>query len=191
MARKPRHLSPDEAELWNKVARDTNRLEKSSARPTKTQIATTKPPKAKSPIAPFRIGQRDSSIKSATATGPAAPTPPAMDPKAYKKLQRGKLKPQARIDLHGMTLVEAQPALTRFILNARADGLRLVLVITGKGRDRGSDAGPIPQRKGVLRDQVPRWLRSEPCRSAVLDVVQAHASHGGGGAIYVYLRRNR
>ena len=55
-------------------------------------------------------------------------------------------------------------------------------------RDEG---GPIPVRHGVLRHQVPQWLSMPPLSSAVLQVSQAHISHGGGGAYYVYLRRHR
>ena len=113
-----------------------------------------------------------------------------MDQKAYGKLKRGKLKPEARIDLHGMTLAEAQPALIGFILRAQGQGKRLVLVITGKGK-AASDDGPIPVRRGVLRHAVPEWLRSAPLAQNVLQISEAHAKHGGGGAFYVYLRRQR
>jgi DNA-nicking Smr family endonuclease len=66
--------------------------------------------------------------------------------------------------------------------------LRLVLVITGKGKP-APDHGPIPTRTGVLRHQVPHWLRMAPLGPAVLQVTESHLKHGGGGAYYVYLRR--
>jgi DNA-nicking Smr family endonuclease len=103
-------------------------------------------------------------------------------------MTRGKLQPEARIDLHGMTLAEAHPELIRFILNAHAQGLRLVLVITGKGKRR-DDLGPIPNRIGALRHQVPGWLHLPPLGPSVLQVTEAHQRHGGSGAYYVYLRR--
>ena len=68
--------------------------------------------------------------------------PLQMDAKAFGKMTRGKLAPEARIDLHGMTLAEAHPELVRFILNCQSAGMRLVLVITGKGK-RGEDKRPI------------------------------------------------
>jgi DNA-nicking Smr family endonuclease len=105
-------------------------------------------------------------------------------------MTRGKLSPEARIDLHGMSVAEAQPELTRFILASHALGRRLVLVITGKGR-ASDDSGPVPQRVGILKHQMPIWLSREPLRSLVLQVVEAHLKHGGGGAFYVYLRRAR
>lgn len=111
-----------------------------------------------------------------------------MDSKKFDKLRRGKLKPEARIDLHGMTLAQAQPQLTGFILSSHARGLRLVLVITGKGKDR-DEGGPIPTRFGVLKNQVPQWLSMGSLRLAVMQVTEAHIRHGGSGAYYVYLRR--
>ena len=119
-----------------------------------------------------------------------AHAPLNMDHKAHRKLTRGRLAPEARIDLHGMTLAEAHPELIRFILRAQDTGMRLVLVITGKGR-LGPDDGPIPMRHGLLRHQVPVWLHQAPLASAVLQVAQAHLKHGGAGAYYVYLRRSR
>ena len=103
-------------------------------------------------------------------------------------MRRGKLAPEARIDLHGMTLAEAHPELIHFILNAQTAGMRLVLVITGKGKRR-DDTGPIPQRVGALRHQVPQWLRLPPLGPAVLQITEAHLKHGGSGAYYVYLRK--
>jgi DNA-nicking Smr family endonuclease len=114
--------------------------------------------------------------------------PLRMDAGTHARMQRGKLAPESRIDLHGLTLAEAHPDLVHFILNAHAAGLRLVLVITGKGKLR-DDHGPIPQRMGALRHQVPQWLRLPPLGPVVLQVTEAHLKHGGSGAYYVYLRR--
>lgn len=114
--------------------------------------------------------------------------PLRMDHKTHKRMTRGKLAPDARIDLHGMTLAIAQPVLTRFILNAHADGRRLVLVITGKGKPGGPDA-PLPVRPGALRHNVPHWLHMPPLNAIVLQVRPAHQRHGGDGAYYVYLRK--
>ena len=87
------------------------------------------------------------------------------------------------MDLHGLTQAEAHADLTGFILLSHQIGRRLVLVITGKGRSEG--------QAGILRQQVPHWLSLPPLRPLVLQIAEAHQSHGGGGAIYVYLRKNR
>lgn len=94
------------------------------------------------------------------------------------------------MDLHGMTLSQAQPELVNFVLRSHQAGLRLVLVITGKGEGPG-ERGPIPYQRGILRRQVPHWLTQAPLGPLILDVVPAAPRHGGNGALYVYLRRNR
>ena len=113
-----------------------------------------------------------------------------MDRKTHLRLKRGKLSPEARLDLHGMTTERAHPRLISFILKAQADGKRLVLVITGKGKP-GDDAGPMPRPRGVLKRQVPMWLAMPPLAQAVLQISAANIRHGGDGAFYVYLRRHR
>ena len=85
-----------------------------------------------------------------------------------------------------MTLERAHRALTRFIFDSRSIGLRCVLVVTGKGR--GPDGG---RGEGVLRRDVPRWLRTHLFDDAVVNVFEAHPKHGGAGALYVYLKRRR
>lgn len=117
-----------------------------------------------------------------------AEAPLRMDHKKHRQMTRGKLSPEARLDLHGMTLNAAQPALIRFLLEAHSNGARLALVITGKGRAGGPDA-PLPVRPGALRYNVPHWLHMPPLSAIVLQVTAAHQRHGGDGAYYVYLRR--
>jgi DNA-nicking Smr family endonuclease len=94
----------------------------------------------------------------------------------------GKHEIDARLDLHGLTQSEAHAALLRFLRNAHARDVRLVLVITGKGR------GGEP---GVLRRQVPQWLGLPEFRSLVIGFEDAHIAHGGEGALYVRVRRAR
>ncbi|WP_323763785.1 Smr/MutS family protein [Marinovum sp.] len=201
MTRK-RKLRPEEAELWGQVARSATPLDKArgmdSTRPApqKPDPAKNKAPPERPPeISPFQIGQRAKSPAPGHTLAPSisaslARDPVAMDKKAFTRLKRGKLVPEARIDLHGMTLDRAHPALVGFIQRASAREMRLVLVITGKGKSR-PDEGPIPQRRGVLRHQVPQWLRMTPLGPLVLQISEAHIRHGGGGAYYVYLRRRR
>ena len=132
--------------------------------------------------------------KSAPVADMAKPSltakPAARDPLPLAGLSLGgKLSGgSTRIDLHGMTLAVAQPVLIRFVLQAQAAGKRLVLVITGKGREGGPDA-PLPVRPGALRHNVPHWLHMPPLNAIVLQARPAHRRHGGEGAYYVYLRR--
>ena len=194
---KGRKLRPDEAELWAKVSENTTPL---AGRDLPLDLAEPgskpiKPPAKPRPVFSQTIRPQGSFPSRPHDLAPSIAAQVAgasvqMDRKAFTKLKRGKLRPEARLDLHGMTLDRAHGALNNFILSAHASGKRLVLVITGKGK-AGRDDGPIPMRTGALRHQVPSWLGLSPLNSVVLQVTQAHNSHGGGGAYYVYLRRKR
>ena len=202
MARR-RTLRPEEDEIWQAVARTAKPMHsmghvflkklETPAHATPIYPETLVPLAMPTPRLPlFRLGEKSRAVQGHDL----APTLPQalahaglqMDAKKHAKMTRGKLAPEARIDLHGLTLSEAHPELIHFILNAQSQGLRLVLVITGKGK-RGQDIGPIPQKMGALRHQVPQWLRLPPLGMTVLQVSEAHLKHGGSGAYYVYLRR--
>jgi DNA-nicking Smr family endonuclease len=204
-----RKLRPEEVELWQRVAERTERLDnghkpkdfgamlnlepqKLPAPKRRKLIEALTAPVTKSAAIPTGIKRKPTThitrVLSVSDQVKAAPV--QMDRKSFDQMKRGKLKPEGRIDLHGHTVDRAHPMLSRFILSAHANGKRLVLVITGKGKER-DDGGPIPVRFGVLRHQVPQWLALPPLSSAVLQITQAHDRHGGGGAYYVYLRKPR
>lgn len=88
-----------------------------------------------------------------------------------------------RLDLHGMTQEAAHAVLDRAVAAAWRDGVRVLLVITGKGSAK--DGG------GVLRRNLPRWLASGGNAAQVLRIESAQPQHGGAGAFYVLLRRHR
>lgn len=114
-----------------------------------------------------------------------------IEPNLKQRVQRGRVEIDGTIDLHGMRQVEAHAALTRFIYARSERGDRTLLVITGKGLKKlGDDAAVIIER-GVLRAMLPVWL-SEPKLAPLVagwDVAAQH--HGGDGAFYVRLRRER
>ncbi|MCL7465207.1 Smr/MutS family protein [Phaeovulum sp. NW3] len=198
MTRRPRKLTPEERDLWSRVAATTTAFHPprpAHEPPAPATPAKPAPKKVHPEVKDFRIGQSAPGYAFRHDLAPSiadqlARQPVVMDRKTHRHMTRGKLEPEAKIDLHGMTLAQAHPELIRFILNAQDRGCRLVLVITGKGK-RGLDDGPIPQRQGVLRHQVPHWLRLPPLGGAVMQVTEAHLKHGGSGAYYVYLRRGR
>lgn len=197
MARRPRNLSDDEKALWQRVADTTQRMHplrpKKETIPPKELKPTPKIPEVKHPR--FRIGETAKPRPNLHELAPGmaeqiAQQHVAMDRKTFGRMKKGRLSPEARIDLHGMTIAQAHPLLTRFVLEAVEDQRRLVLVITGKGKHRDT-GGPIPVRHGVLRHQVPHWLHMPPLKQHVLQISEAHLKHGGQGAYYVYLRRMR
>jgi DNA-nicking Smr family endonuclease len=106
-----------------------------------------------------------------------------LDRRTLQRLRRGHLRPEARLDLHGMTQDQAYCSLMSFLEDSQAGGKRCVLVITGRGRT--SDGG------GILRKETPGWLNSPISRSRVLAFATAMPRDGGVGALYVLLRRGR
>jgi DNA-nicking Smr family endonuclease len=193
VARKGRRgLTAEDRALWSKVVENATPMHKRRPPAPLQAPAPDKPTRihdARRPLPEFRVGEKApipaGSGRALAAHGPASPR---MDARAFTRMKRGKLAPEARIDLHGMTAAAAHSALAAFILRAAAEGRRLVLVITGKGREAD---GPIPEQRGILRRQVPHWLETPPLSQVVLQVESAHRRHGGSGAYYVYLRRRQ
>lgn len=199
MTKRRRSLSAEEQDLWWRVAQSATPLDpkRQKLKPSSLGAQTPKNPKPKQPdpISPFTLGSRSRPPASSVSLAPSivdqlARQPVQMDHKVFGKLTRGKIAPEARIDLHGMTLDQAHRALNGFVLRAAGSGLRLLLVITGKGKTK-DDSGVIPERAGALRQHVPGWLQSGALATLVMQVAPAHRKHGGGGAYYVYLRRAR
>ena len=196
-----RKLSHEEEDLWRMVAQTARPMHSNAADILSHLENTQTPTPVRTPVAPQKPALKRLKLGSQAPQPPAlsmdlmpsigetlAAQPLRMDAKQHGRMVRGKLIPESRIDLHGMTLAEAHPELIRFVTDAYARGLRLILVITGKGKVK-PDHGPIPQRVGALRHQVPQWLRLPPLSPLILQVAEAHRSHGGSGAFYIYLRR--
>lgn len=180
--RRSRPLTADEHALWSHVTRSIAPLRRVHLREAEPAAAENHAKPAKpAPAAP---------APRLPVVHPAPPRPPGLAPidrRLKQKLARGREAIDATIDLHGLTQAEAHAALVRFLRNARAGGARLVLVITGKGA-RSDD---FAADRGVLRRQVPLWLRSSELRDSVIGFDWAHAAHGGEGALYVRIRRKR
>jgi DNA-nicking Smr family endonuclease len=120
----------------------------------------------------------------------------AFDRRTAQRLSRGQLEPEARIDLHGDNLETARYNLFHFLESQRRRGMRLVLVITGKGASpfgrhtlHGVDLFQAPEREGRLRREMPHWLEDASFRHHVAGFQPAHPRHGGGGAFYLRLRK--
>lgn len=112
-----------------------------------------------------------------------------IEPGLKRKLARGHVPIDGTIDLHGMTQIEAEAALQRFITARAGRGDRTLLVITGKGIKK-TGFGMLEQR-GVLRVMLPRWLATPTLAPFVAGHEPAARGHGGEGAFYVRLKRVR
>ena len=190
---KRRKLSLEELKLWEKVAESTlplNEKKFSETEKFSDQEITKHNDKPKRvPLKGMSFHLKDKqALRKEVFSNTSQKV--KMDMGAFAKLKKGKLEPEVSLDLHGMNLEQAYPALLNFIVSAHNAQKRLVLIITGKGKK--SDSGyAIPQRNGVLRSQVPIWLKEAKLSALILQVEQAHQRHGGLGALYVYLRRIR
>ena len=105
-----------------------------------------------------------------------------LPPDALRKLRRGLLPVDGRLDLHGMGVPEARAQLELFLRTMRARGERCVLVIHGKG-------GHSPQGVGVLRGEIAAWLSQGASSEHVAAFATAEDADGGEGAVYVLVRR--
>ncbi len=177
-ARGRRTLTAEERALWRGVARAVKPLRRKPLPESDEDGAPAAPPaapRAPSPATP----PSGRAVKTPTPLMPLMP----LARRERQKLARGGMQIDARIDLHGMTQAQAHMVLARFLRRAQSEGARFVLVITGKGGGAGD--------RGVLRRQVPLWLAMPDLRDTVVGFEEAHAAHGGQGALYVRIRRGR
>ena len=193
----PKSVSQEDLEVWEKITIQLKRnkpevLIKKNISGLKIKKSSKSLPKAPE-LKPFIIGEKvlkkekiilpnfheDNKINS-----------PNMDKKNFKKLVKGKMEIEGTIDLHGLTADQAKIKLITFINHSYSLGKRLIIVITGKGKHKGFDEFQRPIN-GVLRQNLPEWLSGPSVSNKVLQVTQAQPKHGGAGAFYVYLRRQR
>ncbi|MCB5202175.1 Smr/MutS family protein [Neorhizobium sp. T786] len=180
-----RKLSPEERILWGKVAKSTRAMpgRQDDAREYEEEIAAMLAAEEAAlarPAPPQNPVVRDES--AARPKRPAGNHHPLEKP-VHRKLAKGRLPIEARIDLHGLFQDEAHDLLLDFLFRAHDRGLRHVLVITGKGSSMGSE--------GALRRAVPLWLSKPDFRFLVSSYEWAARHHGGEGALYVRLSRSR
>ena len=185
-----RSLSDEERALWTGVARSITPLDGRRASAAEPPAVPDIPePLKPSPRAAGPRGQPSVKPPPAKQAPPLAP----LERRLKKRVARGREPIDARLDLHGMTQSQAHAKLMHFLRRAQADGFTMVLVVTGKGTRRLSEtsAGDAATERGVLRRQVPLWLALPEFRSLVIGFDDAHVGHGGEGALYVRLRRQK
>ncbi|MCY4305127.1 MAG: Smr/MutS family protein [Aestuariivita sp.] len=196
-----RKLREEEISLWQKIVKDDKPL-KEYDKPLKKCSARNKSEEdlrsfseysdlAK--IESFRIGEKAEQKKQAShfasfMINKGKTVHLKMDKKKLSLMKKGKMSPEQRIDLHGMTLEQAHSAVCQFIPMSRNAGLRLLLIISGKGSLTGSEK-LMEVSRGVIRRNLPQWLEQPSLSKLILYACPAHAKHGGDGAYYVYLRR--
>jgi DNA-nicking Smr family endonuclease len=164
--RRQRQPTPAEIALWRRAMGEAEP-------PAET------PPAAKPVPVPKALARAPQAVPAPVALDPQRPI--GLDRRSWLRLKRGQVTIEETIDLHGLTQEQAHARLGRFLAEAQQGGLRCVLVVTGRGLVHG----------GVLRHMVPRWLNEAPNRERVLAFAPAQPKHGGGGALYILIRRKR
>jgi DNA-nicking Smr family endonuclease len=114
-----------------------------------------------------------------------------IDKKKLNLLKRGKLQPEFILDLHGMNTVIAKKKSIEFIKANYLNGKRLLLIITGKGKSSRTSFFENGNQIGIIRKSLKAWLYDSDMRTKILGVVSSHIIHGGEGAFYIYLKKNK
>ncbi len=178
----PRRLSDTERAEWLSFAQALGAKPLRPADPvillreTRVEAPVQTPVAVTTPAAPHP--KRDSAkpkLGDLTVGGPAA----GLDSASWDRLRRGRMRPERVLDLHGRTAQAAFGAFERFIGAARADGIRCVEIVTGRGAGEG----------GVLRRELPLWINLPQMRGAILAATHPHRANVG--AVVLLLRRIR
>lgn len=189
--RKPK-IADEDLALWKRVAETVSPLK------ARRRLG----PVADEEVFPETVTPKAEPAKE--KRGPTAPSyspppqtsrrarPANLDRKLKRRLDRGQRRAEAVIDLHGLTQRVAHDRLLVFLRSAQAQGLRVVLVVTGKGREPVADHRDWWEAPaGILRRSVPHWLETPPFRDLVSAYESPTGRKGGEGALYIQVRRLR
>ncbi len=183
----PRGLTAEEAAAWEKVAATVDPLHP----PVKRRV-TPAPAAVPAPAPPKPLPRARKAVAPPKQAPPPPPPPPqtnSLDSHWDRRLKSGSIQPDVTLDLHDHGLDAAYDRLMSGIAQARAMGARTVLLITGKPRPVAP--ADRAERRGAIRAKVLDWLAASSHHSAIAAVRRAHQRHGGEGALYIVLRRER
>ena len=176
-----RGLSPEEQALWARVTetiRPLSREPLSKTDAVATPLSRPVPP----PITRNPKGPAPKPAPPSTRSRPGIAN--TLDSHWDRRLKTGSVEPDRVVDLHGHNLDTAWGAIDRALESALVNRERVLLLITGHARP-----GEPPVQRGRIRAAVHDWLAASPYREEIAAVRGAHRRHGGGGSLYVILRR--
>lgn len=181
-------LSAEDAALWKDMTQDVDRLEGRDYEEGAPDDSSEDSPRVAGSVPASKdVPDR---ARCEVSSSPV-PRGHEIDKRSDERLRKGQMKIDARLDLHGMNQGQAREALRAFVTDCYAQGFRCVLIVTGKGRTGKTAAQMDDAKPGILKRNVPLWLGEAGIGHNVLKFVSAKPQHGGGGALYVLLRRQR
>jgi DNA-nicking Smr family endonuclease len=180
-----RRLSPEEAALWQRVAFSVRPV---AARASRVEEAR----HLREGHGRLLPREKDTGLCGIGAIAGGHPKPSAntLDGGWDRKIGTGRVVPERTIDLHGHSLASAHHRLDRGLADAIRDGVRVILLVTGRAPRNGGSRIDLPMR-GIIRESIGDWLAASRHKSAIAAIRNAHPRHGGAGALYLILRRAR
>jgi DNA-nicking Smr family endonuclease len=171
MARR-RGLSEEDLRVWAAYSRTLSRL-----MPGRTALIL--PPEPPRPASPDPAPAPPVAAKPSLALPPPElgidRAPAGLDKASWKNFYAGKIRVEARLDLHGHTAARAHHKVQSFLEQAHGTGMRCVEIITGKGE--------------ILARELPHWLNAPALRPFILALAHPHAANTG--SVRILLRRRR
>ncbi len=163
-------LSPEDVQVWAAYSRTLSRL-----MPGRSRLPLPPEPEAPKPEAATPPAPPPPKLAQAPAYVGIGAAPAGLDKSTWKKFREGKIRAEARLDLHGHTAARAHAAVRHFLEHGFAVHMRCVEIITGKGE--------------ILARELPHWLNAPGLRPLILAVAHPHAANTG--SVRILLRRAR
>lgn len=182
-----RRLSAEEDALWRRVMATVRPIKPTPPNGT-AELPVLPAPALQSAKPPILLAKAPGSMVKAPTTGLPKGPGVTLDAGWDRKLATGAIVPDASIDLHGHTLETAYHVLDAALDRAIRHGDRVLLLITGRPPRPESER---PHARGRIRAAVGDWLAASRHAAKIAAVRAAHPRHGGAGALYIILRRDR
>ena len=173
MQTKKRKINKEELELWKKVTEHDRVIGQYTTSVEENKIQKKKPITDK-------INKANSEVKEIKRS--FFKQDYQINKRTKLKLERGLIRPEIKLDLHGKTLSEAKKALSHFIKTGIDNNIRCILVITGKKKT-------LSGSKGLIRENLPLWLKENELFNYILFHCYAIKKDGDDGARYILLRK--
>lgn len=107
-----------------------------------------------------------------------------VDPRVLRRVRRGEVHPDGKLDLHGLSAGDARRAIEAFVSKRSSEGDRAVLIVHGRG-------GHSPGGRGVLRGEIAAWLSQGAIKRFIAAFASQRDADGGSGSVLVLFDRAR